>query len=188
LTEAKATLKVPDDFVSLLTDVRLLKSDGNNPNRMTLRMHEELWQSLLKHGWVYPILTDQNLCFIDGEQRAQVCLAHGEYFVPVLRLNVSDVERRMGRQRFNKLKGKHSRDLDREEYLRVAKAGEREALERMLNAVGERLPGGMIEDNGGGISVPELYEVVIECKDEADQKAKFERFRAEGERVRILTL
>jgi hypothetical protein len=78
--------------------------------------------------------------------------------------------------------------LDAEEYLRLVKAGEGEALERMLNAIGERLPSEMTEDKGDRLSIPELYELVIECKDEADQKAKFEKLRAEGLKVRILTL
>jgi len=35
---------------------------------------------------------------------------------------------------------------------------------------------------------PELYEVVIECRDEAEQRELFERFRAEGRKVRLLVL
>ena len=34
----------------------------------------------------------------------------------------------------------------------------------------------------------ELYQVVIECRDEAEQRELFERIRAEGRRVRLLVL
>jgi len=35
---------------------------------------------------------------------------------------------------------------------------------------------------------PELYQVVIECRDEAQQRELFERLRREGLRVRLLVL
>lgn len=188
MNETKTTLKIPKSYIPLITDLRLLKGDGDNPNRMTLKQHEELWESLQDHGWTSPIVTDQNLIFLDGEQRVQVCLSHGEYFGPVLQLAISDVKRRLARQRLNKLKGKHSRNLDAQEYVRLVKAGERAALERMLNAIGERVPNGLLNSERVRASIPELYEIIVECKDEADQKAKFERFVGEGLKVRILTL
>jgi hypothetical protein len=36
--------------------------------------------------------------------------------------------------------------------------------------------------------VPEIYQVVIECRHEREQRAVFERMRAEGYRCRVLTL
>ena len=35
---------------------------------------------------------------------------------------------------------------------------------------------------------PELYQVVIECRDEAQQRELFERLRREGVKVRLLVL
>jgi hypothetical protein len=37
-------------------------------------------------------------------------------------------------------------------------------------------------------NVPQLYQVVIECQHEAEQRAWFERLRGEGVRVRLLVL
>jgi hypothetical protein len=37
-------------------------------------------------------------------------------------------------------------------------------------------------------TVPEIYQVVIECRHEREQQAVFERMRAEGYRCRVLTL
>ncbi len=54
-----------------------------------------------------------------------ICIGHGEFFAPVLRLPVSDVDRRMLRQILNKLKGKHNTELDNEEYVRILQAGEK---------------------------------------------------------------
>ena len=46
-------------------------------------------------------------------------LQHSEFYAPVLRLPVTDVDRRMLRQILNKLKGKHNKELDAAEYMRI---------------------------------------------------------------------
>ena len=204
MSEMKTTLKVPAQYAQLLIDIRLLKSDGHNPNKMTIKQHEELWRSLQRHGWMSPIVADEELVFADGEQRAQVCIAHGEFYAPVLRAKITDNDRRMLRLKLNKLKGKHNKDQESEEYERLVKRGEKEALESMLTAIGERLPEGMMDDRGLRTSVPELYEIILECNGEAIQKVLFELFKkkswsqeelrcflemlAEGLKARILTL
>jgi hypothetical protein len=38
------------------------------------------------------------------------------------------------------------------------------------------------------VDVPESYQVVIECADEADQQAVYDRMREEGYKCRVLTL
>lgn len=35
---------------------------------------------------------------------------------------------------------------------------------------------------------PEVFQVVIECRDEAEQRELFERMRGEGRRVRLMVL
>ena len=125
MSEKKTSLKVPEAFLPLLEDVRLLKSDGQNPNKMTNKLKDELWHSLLEYGWTDPIITDKAGVFCDGEQRASVCIAHNEFFVPVLRLTMTDAQRRIGRQRYNKLRGKHNKILDQEEWKRLIDAGEK---------------------------------------------------------------
>ena len=118
LAEKKTNLIVPDAYLPLLEDLPASKSDENNPNKMAIKQKEQVWRSLEKYGWTYPIITNKDGVFADGEQRAEVCKEHGEFFAPVLRLPVSDVDRRILRQILNKLKGKHSKDLDADEYTR----------------------------------------------------------------------
>jgi len=38
------------------------------------------------------------------------------------------------------------------------------------------------------VAIPEAYQVVVECEDEAEQEKLFERLRGEGYRCRVLTL
>ena len=169
-------LRIPDAYLSLIEDIRHLCSDENNPNLMSIKQKDQVWRSLQKYGWAYPIIVNKDGVFADGEQRAQVCMEHDEFFVPVLWLPVSDVDRRLLRQILNKLKGRHSRELDEAEYGRIIEAGEKNQLEALLRAVGEKLPEGLGGPNDVLLSIPESYELLIECRDEGEQKVLFERF------------
>jgi len=185
--EKKTTIRVPDAYLPLLEDVRLLQSDQNNPNRTSINQQEQIWRSLQKFGWAYPIITNKDGVYADGEQRAGICLQHNEFFAPVLRLPVSDVDRRMLRQILNKLKGKHNKELDVAEYMRIAEQGEKDCLKALLESVGEKLPRELLEREFS-VSIPATYEIIVECKDEADQKHIFEKLKLEGYKLRILTL
>ena len=187
MTEKKTTIRVPEAYLPLLEDIRLLSADQANPNRTTLRQQEQIWRSLQKYGWAYPIITNKDGVYADGEQRAEVCRQHGEFFVPVLRLPVSDVDRRMLRQILNKLKGKHNRELDEAEYIRIIQQGEKAELKALLESVGERLPE-VADEHEFSVTVPGTWEIIVECKDEAEQKRIFDKLKLEGYRLRILTL
>ena len=38
------------------------------------------------------------------------------------------------------------------------------------------------------VEIPELYQVLVECRDVAEQEAIFDRMTAEGRKCRVLTL
>src|SRR4030066_1460589 len=185
--EKKTTIRVPEAYIQLLEDIRLLSADKNNPNVTTVKQQEQIWRSLQKYGWAYPIITNKDGIYTDGETRAEICKRHGEFFAPVLRLPVTDVDRRMLRQILNKLKGKHSKELDVAEYMRIAEQGEKDCLNALLASVGEKLPQELLEREFS-VTIPATYEIIVECKDEADQKRIFEKLKLEGYKLRILTL
>jgi hypothetical protein len=83
--EKKTTIRVPEAYIPLLEDIRLLSADLQNPNCTTLKQQEQIWRSLQKYGWTYPILTSKDGVLLDGEQRTEICKQHGEFFAPVLR-------------------------------------------------------------------------------------------------------
>jgi hypothetical protein len=187
LIEKKTTIKVPEAYLPLLEDIRLLQGDNQNPNRTSINQQEQIWRSLQKYGWAYPIITNKDGIYADGEQRAEVCKQHNEFYAPVLRLPVTDVDRRMLRQILNKLKGKHNKELDAAEYMRIIEQGEIDGLKALLASVGERLPQDLL-DREFSVSIPATYEIIVECKDEANQKSIFEKLKSEGYKLRILTL
>jgi ParB-like chromosome segregation protein Spo0J len=185
--EKKTTIRVPEAYLPLLEDIRLLSADQQNPNRTTIKQQEQIWTSLQKYGWTYPILTNKNGVLVDGEQRTEICKQHGEFFAPVLRLPVTDVDRRMLSQILNKLRGKHNKELDAAEYMRIIEQGEKDCLKVLLASVGEKLPQDLL-DREFSVSIPATYEIIVECKDEANQKSIFEKLKSEGYKLRILTL
>ena len=71
--EKQTTIKVPEAYLPLLEDIRLLSVDQNNPNRTTIKQQAQIWKSLRKYGWTYPILTDKDGVLVDGEQRSEIC-------------------------------------------------------------------------------------------------------------------
>ena len=185
--EKKTTLRVPEAYIPLIEDIRLLSADQNNPNVTTIKQQEQIWRSLQKYDWAYPIITNKEGIYADGETRAEVCKKHREFFAPVLRLPVTDVDRRMLRQILNKLKGKHNTELDNEEYVRILQQGEKEDLKALLESIGERLPRDL-DEREFSLTIPETYEIIVECRDEANQKSIFEKLKSEGYKLRILSL
>jgi ParB-like chromosome segregation protein Spo0J len=164
-----------------------LKFDQDNPNRMSLAQLDRLKASIKRWGDIVPVVTNSELLVADGQQRVTAMKELGMTECSVIRLPVKDVDRRLLRQVLNKLRGKHNKELDSAEYLRILELGEREDLKALLESVGERPPM-EVDDRDVSVSIPETYELIVECKDEADQKAKFEKSKLEGYRLRILTL
>ncbi len=168
-----------------ISDLKLDPED--NPNRMTLAQLERLKASIRRWGDIVPVVTNSELQVADGQQRVTAMKELGMTECSVIRLPVKDVDRRLLRQVLNKLRGKHNKELDGAEYLRIIDEGEKEELKALLESVGEKLPI-EVDDRDVSFSVPETYEIIIECRDEADQKAKYEKLKMEGYKLRILTL
>ena len=164
-----------------------LKFDKDNPNRLTLAQLDRLKASIKRWGDIVPVVTNSELMVADGQQRVNAMKELGMTECSVIRLPVKDVDRRLLRQVLNKLRGKHNKDLDDAEYLRIIGQGEKEDLKALLESVGEELPQDS-DDREVPVTIPETYEIIVECKDEADQKNIFEKLKLEGYKLRILTL
>lgn len=193
--EVKTTITIPEAYRGLVEDLRLLQRDGQNPNKMTDKQKASTWKSLSDFGWIYPIVTNKDGMLTDGEQRVDVCLEHSEFYGPVLRLPIKDVNRRILRQVLNKLKGTHDKLLDAQEFQRIREADGEEDLKALLGVTNRTLEqyDKLLDDakssaEGGDILLDHTFQVVVACADEAEQKRIFEELQAEGYRVSILTL
>ena len=190
--EIETSIFVPPEYEGMLEDLRELNRDGQNPNKMTDKQKQATWNSLTKFAWVYPIVTNKEGCFADGEQRVDTCISHEEFFGPVLRLQIEDIDRRLLRQVLNKLKGTHDKLLDAEEFKRITEANRADDLKALLN-----ISNGTLErydkildaaESPTGAILDSTFEVIVACKDEPEQKRVFDELKAQGYDARILTL
>jgi len=192
--EDKTTITLPEAYRGIVEDLRLLQRDGQNPNKMTEKQKASTWKSLSDFGWVYPIVTNQEGMLTDGEQRVDVCLEHSEFYGPVLRLPIKDVNRRILRQVLNKLKGTHDKLLDAEEFQRIREADGEADLKALLGITNraleqyDRLLDDAKNSGVGEVLLDHTFQVVVSCVDEAEQKRVFEELQAGGYKVSILTL
>ncbi len=127
----EVAIPIREEYKHLYVDLRTLKTDGNNPNRMSETQKKALWSWMQEVGWLYPIIANKEGVIGDGEQRLEVCLDHKEFYGPVLKLDVPEVTRRLMRQVLNKLKGTHLKDLDALEYYRIAQEGREKDLVKL---------------------------------------------------------
>ena len=110
------TAKVIDIPETQRLPVDQLKADGKNPNKMTEKGFNALKENFKRYGFLVPIITNKNLLIADGEHRWKAARELGMKEVPVVVLDVDEVDRRMLRQILNKLKGQHEPEADLEEY------------------------------------------------------------------------
>jgi ParB-like chromosome segregation protein Spo0J len=185
VSEFETEIPIPMSERVKISDLKIETED--NPNRMSLAQLDRLKASIKRWGDIVPVVTNSELLVADGAQRITAMKELGMTECSVIRLPVKDVDRRLLRQVLNKLRGKHNKELDSAEYLRIIEQDGKEDLKALLESVGEKLPL-EVDDRGISFLVPETYEIIVECRDEADQKAKFEKLKSEGYKLRILTL
>ena len=168
-------------LIPMAERVRLedLKFDGCNPNRLSREGMERLKASIRKWGDIVPIVTNKDLLVVDGEQRAQAMKELGMSECSVIRLPVEDVDRRLLRQVLNKLRGEHVKELDAKEFRIIVDAGAEGDLKYLLGLSDEKLQtyfDGEVEE----VEYHETFEVVVSCKDEAEQEVVYNKLRRDG--------
>jgi ParB-like chromosome segregation protein Spo0J len=175
-----------------LVEVTSLKTDGQNPNRMSKAQILGLKASIKRYGFIIPVITNKDLLIADGEQRWTVAKELGLDKIPIVRLPIEDVDRRTLRQVLNKLKGEHDRNLDAQEFQRIIQAGGKEDLKALLaitdSSIDVMLKRLNQEDGQGLGSLDTTFEVIIACKSEEEQKEAFEDLKQQGYACRLLTL
>jgi len=105
-------MKHPIDSV-VWVDADLLKANDYNPNYVFSKEFNLLEFSILKSGWIQPILVTQDYTIIDGFHRATLAktskkvreLTNGK--VPVVIMDLTEPERKLLTVRINRAKGSH---------------------------------------------------------------------------------
>jgi ParB-like chromosome segregation protein Spo0J len=184
MSESEKEIQIPISERVRLED---LKFDGCNPNRLSREGMERLKASIRRWGDIVPIVTNKDLLVADGEQRAFAMKELGMTECSVIRLPVEDVDRRLLRQVLNKLRGEHLKELDAEEFRIIVDEGAEEDLKYLLGLSNEKLQ--TYFDSGiEEVEYHETFEVVVSCKDEAEQETVYNKLRRDGYKCRVLTL
>ena len=172
---------------------RQLRPHPKNWRRHPQAQHDALRGVLAEIGYAGALLArelpDGSLQLIDGHLRAEVT---PEQEVPVLILDLDEQEAAKLLALHDPLAELAEADKDVLADLLAEVETDSEAVQKLLDEM-LAAPDSMAEDEAAGepareVPIPDAYQVVVECRDEAHQKEVFERLTAEGLACRLLTL
>ncbi len=182
-----------------IKELRRVKADRLRPHPNNWRVHPQGQQDALRGllaevGYADALLArelpDGTLQLIDGHLRAETT---PEVEVPVLILDLDDREAAKLLALHDPLAGLAEADNDVLAELLDRVETESEAVRNLLDQMfaEPELPlDDQAEDPGPRpeVDVPEAFQVVVECRDEDQQRAVYQRMTAEGFKCRLLTL
>jgi hypothetical protein len=180
-----------------IKDFRRVRASDLRPNPRNWRTHPPAQQDALRGlladvGYADALLTreleDGTLMLIDGHLRAETT---PDAVVPVLVLDVDEEEAGKILLTLDPLAGLATTDDTQLQLLLSEIETTNESVQAFMDDIArkyaaEPLPLGIADRPE--IVVPQSYQVVVECHDEDDQQAIYERMRSEGYRCRVLTL
>jgi len=128
---------------------------------------------------------DGSLELIDGHLRAELTPTTE---VPVLILDLNDQEAAKLLALHDPLAAMAEMNQEKLNELLAEVETRNEALRKELDQLGnsdsDLLVGSIVDE----VRVPEIYQVVIECQDEDEQRDVYERLKAEGRKCRLMNL
>jgi ParB-like chromosome segregation protein Spo0J len=179
-----------------IKELRRVPATDLRPNPRNWRLHPPEQQDALRGllaevGYAGALLVreleDGTLMLVDGHLRAETT---PDAVVPVLVLDVDETEADKILLTHDPIASMATVSEENLQQLLAEVETESAAVQAMLDTLLPTAPG-----SAGGsmtaapeLTVPESYQVVVECRDEADQESIYERMRAEGYRCRVLTL
>lgn len=172
-----------------------LKPNPRNWRTHPPQQHDALRGLLAEVGYADALLAreldDGSLMLVDGHLRAETT---PDAVVPVLVLDVDEDEADKILLTHDPLAGMATIAREHLDDLLATVQTESDAVRAMLDSIGksqnERALSAKDESTGDrpAVNIPESYQVVVECRDEADQELVYQRMRAAGYRCRVLTL
>jgi hypothetical protein len=180
-----------------IKELRRVRAADLRPNPRNWRLHPPEQQDALRGvlaeiGYAGALLArelaDGSLMLIDGHLRAETT---PDSIVPVLVLDVDEAEADKILLTHDPLAGMATASQEHLHELLDEVRTESAALRGLLETLGQTSPPASIHHDVAAVrevNIPESYQVVVECRDEEDQREVFERMREDGYRCRVLTL
>jgi hypothetical protein len=180
-----------------IKELRRVRAADLRPNPRNWRVHPPEQQDALRGvlaevGYADALLArelpDGTLMIVDGHLRAETT---PDSLVPVLVLDVDEAEADKILLTHDPLAGMATVSEAHLRELLAEVQTENAAIRGLFDSLAKERgawSGSQEVGNSREVNIPESYQVVVECRDEDDQKFVFERMRAEGYSCRVLTL
>jgi ParB-like chromosome segregation protein Spo0J len=177
-----------------IKDFRRVKASELRPHPRNWREHpaaqrEALRGVLAEIGYAGALLarelSDGSLELIDGHLRAETT---PDQEVPVLVLDLDDEETLKLLALYDPLAGMAEANEGVLAELLAHVETESEAVQALLDDLLERSETESDDAESAKVPIPEAFQVVIECHDEAEQQVVYERLSGEGYACKLLTL
>lgn len=179
-------------------ELRRVRASELVPNPRNWRTHPDPQRDALRGvlsevGYADALLAreldDGRLELIDGHLRAETT---PDVLVPVLVLDVDEAEATKILLTHDPLAGMAGIDSQRLDGLLGETDFKSPAIVAMLadleDAASQAIHGFASSNDRPEVSIPEAFQVVVECRDEDEQQEIYERMRKEGYKCRVLTL
>jgi hypothetical protein len=180
-----------------IKEFRRVKASDLQPNPRNWRTHPPAQRDALRGvlaevGYADALLArqlpDGSLELIDGHLRAETT---PEMEVPVLVLDLTEEESAKLLAVLDPLAGMAQPDREMLAELIGDVETENEAVQNLLDQLvreSEQLPETDSDASPQEVKIPEAFQVVVECRDEAEQQTVYERLNREGFKCKLLTL
>ena len=175
-------------------ELRRVRADSLRPHPKNWRTHPDRQRDVLRGvlaeiGYADALLArelpDGTLELIDGHLRAETT---PDTEVPVLVLDLTDAEAAKLLAVLDPLAALAGNDHDALAGLLETVETQNEAVDNLLGELLDESRSAALHESPPEIDLPEAFQIVVECRDEADQQALFERLRGEGYECKLLSL
>jgi hypothetical protein len=179
-----------------IQELRRVPADSLRPHPRNWRTHGRAQQDALRGvlaeigyagALVVRELADGSLQLLDGHLRAEVT---PDQMVPVLVVDVSDEEALKLLATFDPLSAMAETDAQMLRGLLDDVQTDNAAVAALLQSLAEQNPldRDLRDQPLDEVTLAASYQVVVECRDEAEQRSIFERMTSEGLKCRVLSL
>ena len=179
-----------------ITDFRRVSANLLLPHPKNWRVHNDRQRHILRGilaeiGYADALLVrelaDGSLQLIDGHLRAETT---PNQKVPVLVLDLNDAEADKLLATLDPLAALADTDQTMLDDLLASVETENVAVQEFLRGMIDSQPSGCGSEVGSQaeIKVPEVYQIVVTCRDEEEQHEVFEQLTAEGRNCRVVNL
>ena len=112
--------------------VKDIQFDETNPNELTDEQMGALKETMEKFGYLAPVVLNKNLEVVDGEHRVRIYQELGKKNIQAYVLDIDNIDKKILRQLMNKLKGKHDKSKDADEFKAIFESGRLDEFSELL--------------------------------------------------------